>query len=88
MSFFFFFFCCLGIIFKINIFKKKSQIPSVSNSLDPDQARHFVRPDLGPNCLQTLSADDQKMTLVGKELKVHDSSLILINNIYFLNFFK
>ena len=22
----------------------------VSNSLDPDQARHFVGPDLGPNC--------------------------------------
>ena len=28
------------------------------NSLDPDQARHFVRPDLFPNCLQKLSADD------------------------------
>ena len=30
----------------------------VSNSLDPDQARHFVVPDLGPNCFQRLSADD------------------------------
>ena len=30
----------------------------VSNSLEPDQARHFVGPDLGPNCLQRLSADD------------------------------
>ena len=30
----------------------------VSNSLDPDQARRFVGPDLGPNCLQRLSADD------------------------------
>ena len=30
----------------------------VSNSLDPDQARHFVGPDLDPNCLQRLSADD------------------------------
>ena len=30
----------------------------MSNSLDPDQARHFVGPDLGPNCLQRLSADD------------------------------
>ena len=29
----------------------------MSNSLDPDQARHFVGPDLGPNCLQRLSAD-------------------------------
>ena len=30
----------------------------VSYSLDPDQARHFVGPDLGPNCLQRLLADD------------------------------
>ena len=29
----------------------------VSKSLDPDQAWQFVRPDLGPNCLQRLSAD-------------------------------
>ena len=35
----------------------------VSNSLDPDQARHYVGPDLGPNCLQRLSAD-----IAGKEL--------------------
>ena len=32
----------------------------VSNSLDPDQATHFVRPDLGLNCFQSLSADDIK----------------------------
>ena len=31
----------------------------VSNSLDPDQARHFVGPDLGPNCLQRLLADNK-----------------------------
>ena len=30
----------------------------MSNSLDPDQARQFVRPDLGPNCLPKLLADD------------------------------
>ena len=35
----------------------------VSNSLDPDQARHFVGPDLGPTCLQSISAD-----IAGKEL--------------------
>ena len=29
----------------------------VSNSLDPYQARHFVRPDWGPNCLQRLSPE-------------------------------
>ena len=28
------------------------------NSLDLDQARLFVGPDLGPNCLHRLSADD------------------------------
>ena len=38
----------------------------VSNSLDPDQARHFVGPDLCPYCLQRLSAD--KVSLAGKEL--------------------
>ena len=30
----------------------------MSNILDPDQARQFVKPDLGPNCLPSLSADD------------------------------
>ena len=29
----------------------------VSNGLDPDQDGHDVRPDLGSNCLQWLSAD-------------------------------
>ena len=45
--------CRLLIFFKI-----LSGIPSVSNSFDPDQARHFVKSDLGPNCLQRLSADN------------------------------
>ena len=31
-----------------------------SNSLDPDQARHNVGPDMGPNCLQKLSADNTR----------------------------
>ena len=31
----------------------------VSNSLDPDQAQHFDWPDLGPDCLQRLSADNK-----------------------------
>ena len=30
----------------------------MSNSLDPDQTGLFVWPDLGPNCLQRLSAGD------------------------------
>ena len=39
----------------------------MSNSLDPDQDRRSVDPDLGPNCLQRLSADN-KSSLAGKEL--------------------
>ena len=31
----------------------------MSNSLDPDQTWHFAGPDLGLNCLQSLSADDK-----------------------------
>ena len=33
----------------------------VSNSLDPDQARHFVGPALDPKCLQRLSSVDTDM---------------------------
>ena len=33
-------------------------VPSKCHSLDLDQAGCFVGPDLGPNCLQTLSADN------------------------------
>ena len=45
----------------------------VSNSLDQDQARHFVGPDLGPNCLQGLSADNKMScwTLVHTVCKGH-----------------
>ena len=35
----------------------------MSISLNPDQAQHFVGPDLGPNCLQRLSTED---TSIGK----------------------
>ena len=42
------------------IFLKKSFMNEirVSNSLDTDQARRIVGPDLDPNCLPRLSADD------------------------------
>ena len=30
----------------------------MSNSLDQNQIGHFVRPDMGPNCLQRLPADN------------------------------
>ena len=59
-------FCGLLLYFKINFFRKiLSGIPTirVSKSWDPDQARHFVGPDLDPNCLQ----DYQQTTLACKE---------------------
>ena len=42
--------------FSKNPFRNTSR---VSNGFDPDQDRHTVGPDLGPNCLQRLSADDE-----------------------------
>ena len=58
MDFFFF----LSKLFHKNF----TGIPSVSNSLDPDQARHFVGPDISPNCLQRLSADNKCCQWQGK----------------------
>ena len=47
----------------------------VSNGLDPDQERHSVGPDLGPNCLQRLSSKD-KSPLSRKEFNItHVASL-------------
>ena len=53
--------CLLSAVFFFKLtFSKNSfwNIFTVSNSLDAEQARHFVGPDLGPNCLQKLSADN------------------------------
>ena len=56
----------------------------MSNSLDPDQARRFVGPDLGLNCLQRLSADDTSFK--AHEL-VHIHCIVLCkNNIHYLLF--
>ena len=55
---FYFFFYLFIFIFIFFFFKKKKKSGNtirVSNSLDPD----FVGPDLDPNCLQKLSADDK-----------------------------
>ena len=46
----------------------------MSNSLASDQVGHFVGPDLGPNCLQTIMAGKE---LIGKDF-VHDK--IGLNN--------
>ena len=51
-------FCRLLIFFQNLPFQKfLSRIPRrASDSLDPNQAQQNVGPDLGPNCLQRLSA--------------------------------
>ena len=49
----------LSIFSKLNFLKNSFRNTTrVSNSLDPDQARQNIGPDLGPKCLQRLSADD------------------------------
>ena len=40
----------------------------MSNSLDSEQAQHFVAPDLGLNCFQMLSADDTSRQSVKEHL--------------------
>ena len=63
-------FCPLLTLFKIVVFFSKKifhNTTSVSNSLDPDQARRSVGPDLGPNCSQISSRQDY-WPLTGEEL--------------------
>ena len=42
----------------------------MSNGLDPDQAQCSVRPDLGPNCLQRLAAEDKICLWQAKSTKI------------------
>ena len=69
---------CVGVLSSADFFSKSTftknyfrNMIRVSNSLDPDQARPFVEPDLGPNfCKSYLQT-----TLGDKELSVWFSSL-------------
>ena len=59
--FFMLFMLSADFFFKINFLRNSFRNTTrVSNSLDPDQARHYVGPDLVPKCLQKLSADDTR----------------------------
>ena len=58
---------------KINVFQNKLRNAiRVSNGLEPDQGRHFVGPDLGPNCLHLpkVFSRRQKLPLARKKLVV------------------
>ena len=66
--------CRLLISFKINFFKKFFQ--DYHQGVNR-QGKHVVRTDLGPNCLQTLSADDTSRQSVnssrlGSDLSFHN----------------
>ena len=41
-------------VFKIKFFEKIFQKYHQSNTFDPEQVRHFIGPDLGPNSLQKI----------------------------------
>ena len=49
----------------------------VSNSFDPDQDQHFVRPDLGSNCLQRLIS---RRLSVRKELTLGKRGFYITSN--------
>ena len=49
----------------------------MSNSLDPDQAIQNVGPDLGPNCLQRVAADDTSRQRVYSQKLIRHSILAL-----------
>ena len=58
-----FFMIFVKTVFKIktifNKFFEEVVTIRVSNSLEPDQDRCSIGPDLDPNCLQRLSAEDK-----------------------------
>ena len=59
----------------ICIQRKFRNIIRVSNRLDPDQARRFVGPDLGPTCLQMLNVSTDDKNDINEEMinKMHYS---------------
>ena len=78
----------LLIFFKINFLKKMPN--GVSNSLDPDHARHFVGPDRAPNFCKgyqqaTLGGRSSLFLMTSDSTKQYSNSQIL-QNIYFINF--
>ena len=52
-----------AVFFQNKLFKKN---PSVTNGLDPNQDRHSDVSDMGPNCLQRLSAEEKIATNQGR----------------------
>ena len=54
--------------------------------MDPDQSGHPVGPDLGPNCLEKLSADDKAAASkerVNKEVNLNSNSYSCFRDLIF-----
>ena len=77
-------FCRFWIFFLIKFFKKNlSGIPSDCRTVwiqirpdKTDQARHFVGPDLGPNCLQSYQ-QTTKVTTSGERVRCRKANKML-----------
>ena len=54
----------------------------MSNRLDPDEDQLYVGPDLGPNCLQRLSADDKSCCLMEFLSKRKNYKAYLVFNMF------
>ena len=79
-----------------------SSIPSVSNSLAPDKPQHFVKHNLGPNCLQSyqqmtkVSTSSERVQEYDTLCKAKKKRVVWTGNtlkkikvgIFFLNFFS
>ena len=74
-------FCCLLIFYLIQHFQNYlSGITSECQSVWIQSARHVVGPDLGPNCLQTMSADDTRRQKVNVGAHMDESSKLNFKN--------
>ena len=82
--------------FKIFSKKKFRNTIRVSNSLDPYQARHIVRPDLGPKLLAKVISDltsmkninDSEMKTLESNSKEHLQNQANIKLQYKINFLR
>ena len=74
-----------AVFFSKSTFQKNSfkNTIRVSKRLDTDQAQCYFGPDLGPNCLQELSADDTRRQRVKKYDIVLEAYLNLKKWVYF-----
>ena len=64
---------CKFVLASICFQRKFRNTIRVSNRLDPDQARRFVGPDLGPTCLQLLNVSTDEKNDINAEMinKMH-----------------